>query len=137
MTREEIDFIGSMNMCDEISNEAYKKIMCHCEEQEACKDAVSREDLIVEISENHQGFFFKDEKYGKVGILFENLMPIIYGMPSVAPKHKTGHWISLNNILNVGKRVKCSECGQVYIVGDKVCRNYCANCGAKMAESEE
>ena len=34
MTREEADFIGGMNMCDEISNEAYKKIMCHCEEQE-------------------------------------------------------------------------------------------------------
>ena len=32
MTREEADFIGAMNMCDEISNEAYKKIMCHCEE---------------------------------------------------------------------------------------------------------
>lgn len=34
MTREEADFIGGMNMCDEISNEAYRKIMCHCEEQE-------------------------------------------------------------------------------------------------------
>ena len=33
MTSEEADFIGGMNMCDEISNEAYKKIMCHCEEQ--------------------------------------------------------------------------------------------------------
>lgn len=36
MTREEANFIGAMNMCDEISNEAYKKIMCHCEEQEPC-----------------------------------------------------------------------------------------------------
>ena len=34
MTREELDFIGSMNMCDEISDDAYKKIVCHCEEQE-------------------------------------------------------------------------------------------------------
>jgi hypothetical protein len=34
MTKEEIDFIGAMNMCDEISDEAYKKIMCHCEVQE-------------------------------------------------------------------------------------------------------
>lgn len=42
MTREDLDFIGSMNMCDEISNEAYKKIVCHFEEQEPktghCKD---------------------------------------------------------------------------------------------------
>lgn len=29
MTREEFDFIGAMNMCDEISNEAYKKISTH------------------------------------------------------------------------------------------------------------
>ena len=42
MTREELDFIGSMNMCDEISNEAYKKIVCHCEEQEPCEDAMNR-----------------------------------------------------------------------------------------------
>lgn len=34
MTREDLDFIGAMNMCDEISNEAYKKISCHFEEQE-------------------------------------------------------------------------------------------------------
>ena len=29
MTIEELDFIGSMNMCDEISNKAYEKIICH------------------------------------------------------------------------------------------------------------
>jgi hypothetical protein len=34
MTKQEADFIGSMNMCDEISNEAYKKIMCNCEVEE-------------------------------------------------------------------------------------------------------
>ena len=48
MTREELDFIGSMNMCDEISNEAYKKIVCHCEEQEPCEDAISRQAAINE-----------------------------------------------------------------------------------------
>lgn len=47
MTREELDFIGSMNMCDEISNEAYKKIVCHCERQEPCEDAISREDALM------------------------------------------------------------------------------------------
>lgn len=40
MTREDVDFISGMNMCDEISNEAYKKIMCHCEEQEPCEDEI-------------------------------------------------------------------------------------------------
>ncbi len=27
MTKKELDFIGSMNMCDEISNKAYHKIV--------------------------------------------------------------------------------------------------------------
>ena len=40
MTREDVDFISGMNMCDEISNEAYKKIMCHCEEQKPCEDEI-------------------------------------------------------------------------------------------------
>lgn len=40
MTREDLDFIGSMNLCDEISNEAYKKIVCHCEEQESVLDKI-------------------------------------------------------------------------------------------------
>ena len=44
--KEEVDFISGMNMCDEISNEAYKKIMCHCEEQKPCEDAISRADAV-------------------------------------------------------------------------------------------
>ena len=44
MTKQESDFIGSMNMCDEISNEAYKKIMCNCEveEQQPCEDVLEK-----------------------------------------------------------------------------------------------
>ena len=47
MTREEADFIAAMNMCDEISNEAYKKIMCHCEVP--CEDAISRKAAVEAI----------------------------------------------------------------------------------------
>lgn len=45
MTREELDFIGAMNMCDDISDDAYKKIVCHCEWQEPCEDCVSRKEV--------------------------------------------------------------------------------------------
>lgn len=55
MTREELDFIGSMNMCDEISNEAYKKIVCHCEGQEPCEDAISRQAAIRAYCEHECG----------------------------------------------------------------------------------
>ena len=34
MTKAEIEFLGSMNMCDELSNEAYQKIVNHFEEPE-------------------------------------------------------------------------------------------------------
>lgn len=34
MTKAEIEFLGSMNMCDELSNEAYRKIVNHFEEPE-------------------------------------------------------------------------------------------------------
>ena len=45
MTKEELDFIGSMNLCDEISNEAYEKIVCHVEETEISDDCVSRAEV--------------------------------------------------------------------------------------------
>lgn len=34
MTKAEIEFLGGMNMCDELSNEAYRKIVNHFEEPE-------------------------------------------------------------------------------------------------------
>lgn len=43
MTKEELDFIGSMNMCDEISNDAYKKIVCHVDETDISEDCVNRQ----------------------------------------------------------------------------------------------
>lgn len=48
MKKEEADFIGSMNMCDKISNEAYKKIMCNCEVEESqpCEDCISRQAVL-------------------------------------------------------------------------------------------
>ena len=34
MTKAELDYLGSMNMSDELSNEAYQKIVNHFEEPE-------------------------------------------------------------------------------------------------------
>ena len=51
---------------------------------------------------------------------------------------KTGRWIALENRFELGDRVKCSECGQIFVVGDDVSRNFCPNCGADMRkESHE
>lgn len=50
MTREELDYISAMNMCDEISNEAYRKISCHCEVNEP-KTEQEMQDLRLELHE--------------------------------------------------------------------------------------
>lgn len=78
MTREELDFIGAMNMCDEISNEAYKKIVCHFEEQEPCDDCVSRQavdDAIYDYSRS-------------CDVNYSQLMEFIDKIPPVKPAEK-------------------------------------------------
>ena len=67
MNREELDFIGAMNMCDEISNEAYKKIVCHFEQQEPCDDAIKYFKIIYELSQTlGVSYDFIDEKIKEI-----------------------------------------------------------------------
>lgn len=80
MTREEMNFIGGMNMCDEISNEAYKKIMCHCEELEPCDDCISRQD-VMEIIE-----WAYDECKIDGYTDYCEMRDMVKGLPSVKPK---------------------------------------------------
>jgi hypothetical protein len=89
MTREEADFIGAMNMCDEISNEAYKEIMCHCEEQEPCDDAISRKAAVVQLHHNKTG----DDD---VDVIIERDIATIHKLPPVTPKQK---WIPVSERL--------------------------------------
>jgi hypothetical protein len=87
MTREEADFIGAMNMCDEISNEAYKKIMCHCEVQEPCADAISRKAVDVLVDELARKI--SDERLRiPRGRSAGEIMQDILDLPSVTPKQK-------------------------------------------------
>ena len=121
MTREELDFIGSMNMCDEISNEAYKKIVCHCEEQEPCEDAISRQAVLdkkelIELEDGQSFYCISPED--------------VETLPSVNPQPKTGHWI-FDEILD--KHYYCSECKSMGVDY----WDYCPNCGAKMVEPQE
>jgi hypothetical protein len=151
MTREEADFIGAMNMCDEISNEAYKKIMCHCEVQEPCEDAISRQAAIRWVKT-------ECNPYGKPTLDFESGKKVIEHlkqMPSVTPKQKTGHL----KLVERGKHIDlcCSNCGAVRIkdiaynyTTDELSKmedfknllkhsemSYCPSCGAEMVEPQE
>ncbi len=144
MTREELDFIGSLNMHDEISNDAYKKIVCHCEEQEPCEDCISKAPVKKAIDEmlewiesdnrNSCDYFIVD----KIEEIIKELS--IDTLPSVQPKAeqepKTGHW-TRELIRNdkggcIGAKMICSECGQDNGYDRRM--KFCPNCGAKMEE---
>ena len=136
MTKQEADFIGSMNMCDEISNEAYKKIMCNCEVEESqlCEDCISRQAVINTI-------FYKADNNCDV-VLSTDLMDRIKQLPSVTPQQKaTGSWVEKQVVDNEEVEIeqwqsaRCSKCDKYhttpysYYFNDY---NYCPNCGAKM-----
>lgn len=124
MTREELDFIGSMNMCDEISNEAYKKIVCHCEEQEPCEDAVSRQAVIDAIQEHLKNVNSNNEIYA---MAHRHIEEVLARLPSVSPARPKGKW---EEYLKEGLKYKCSECGSRHDTPWW----YCPNCGAEILE---
>lgn len=131
MTNEEMDFIGSMNMCDEISNEAYQKIMTHCEEQEPCDDAISRQAAIDE------AFEVDTKEYGRIEVVG---VDTINSLPPVNLQSKTGHWIA-QDIHNCHTEFKCSACGYIHsfmhLYGEPTADYaYCPNCGARMEVSK-
>jgi hypothetical protein len=139
MTKEEADFIGAMNMCDEISNEAYKKIMCHCEVQEPCEDAISRKAALEAILTRVPDFCGSDE--GGNLINRNETASYIRNLPSVTPKQKTGRWFYDKSIENW----RCSECKKTpKTIGYFGSANFmvehfkfCNHCGAKMIEPQE
>ena len=110
--------------------------------QEPCDDAISRDELLKAIDTwdkfgyTETGCFVREPKGDYVPYIhYDDVIKCIKGMPSVT--QKSGKWIALENRFELGDRVKCSECGQVFVVGDDVSRNYCPNCGAKMVEPQE
>lgn len=130
MTREEADFIGGMNMCDEISNEAYKKIMCHCEEQKPCEDCISRQAAVDAINTLHE----------KPNAWLDSAVDAVMALPSVTPQQKIGQWIADFHGFPPEPTTVCSECGfdrDFYIRPrgfDKL--KFCPNCGAKIHKAE-
>ena len=152
MTREEADFIGAMNMCDEISNEAYKKIMCHCEEQEPCEDAISRADAIANIRILYPDMPVVDimgarHKWSEKYQQYRDCEKILADLPSIQPKPKTDEPMQVEleaDGYSDGKLVydygKCPKCGWQFEYGEKDWEEpYCCHCGQKLHwfESED
>ena len=143
MTREEADFIGAMNMCDEISNEAYKKIMCHCEEQQPCEDAVSRQTVLQCIKESRDGI---DWGQSEDEDAFLHYTAALYRtiaskecFPSVQPKPKMGEWVNMGNH-EVNRNIyifKCSNCHKKMMIPLSERLMYCPNCGSYNGGGED
>lgn len=124
-----MDFIGSMNMCDEISNEAYQKIMAHCEEQEPCEDCISRQAVNALVDELARAI--SDERCCvSRGRATSTIMQDILDLPPVTPQPKMGEW------LKNGELCKCSNCHSNVLFTNVKIYKYCYHCGAKM-EAEE
>ncbi len=83
------------------------KIAIKALKQESCEDAIHRDRTV-------QDFADKCRECGK---------------------QKKGKWIPIPFVLDYESDAKCSLCQESFI--NAIDYNYCPNCGAKMAESEE
>ena len=121
MTREEaIENITEIKKCEAGVYAEALELAIKALEQEPCEDAISRQAAI--------------EALTKTSGIRGDALKAMYELPTVTVQEKTGRWIYIcNSEVNGLKIVKCSECGKrTYGSG-----NYCPNCGAKMAESED
>ena len=83
MTKEElIDFIGTMNMQDEISSEAYEKIVSQVRETVITDDCVSRMEVLRIVG----NFWLNKDIDNKV---FSRITDCFKNMPPVTPTHGT------------------------------------------------
>ena len=97
--------------------------------QKPCDDAISR-DFLFRVLDNFCGH---DRT---ATITLDTLADIVYELPSVTQKSKTGHWIEKHKIIDYVSEStvrECSECGAMTLYQDK----YCHECGAKMVEPQE
>lgn len=135
MTREEAikelkDFKDDSwdGMPEEVIDIAIKAL-----EQEPCKDAISRQAVLVGLASIAKAKAKSDAQKSLMG----RVMFFAERLPSVTPEPKIGHWImtgdyhasAFGNI----EYVKCSCCREYSLEEG----NYCPNCGAKMQEDKE
>ena len=129
-----------MNEFDKIWNET---MGCGACDVKPCEDCISRTKLLERIDEERKHLL--DLKMdGAEHILVHHARRIIEDMPSVKPQRPKGKWIvnscvRRNDVYHY--TVHCDKCGKIWDYTtdkkDSIPSDYCPNCGAKMAESEE
>lgn len=93
---------------------------------ETCEDAISRQAFIE---------WMQDKTFGDIVVASEHNFDCL---PPVTPKQKMGRWID-KDASGTNFYGKCSCCGQEFQVDAWYTQNmnFCPNCGAEMAESED
>ena len=86
--------------------------------QEPCEDCISRQ-AVLEIAKSSKSNWIDNS------VLFKR----VNNLPSVTQQQKIGHW------RDTGSGQECSECGEIQYGYDSF-RQFCANCGARMEETE-
>lgn len=141
-----IDFVGSMNMCDEISNEAYKKLTSYLDDlpsaqptqtnaqptQNNALDCVSRKMAIDEVN----GLPKWSDKLGNICLDYSDVISVLSDtekLPSAQPERKNGHWIR-HIRTDLGPKsndiIECSECRIAFPTENMFRRSFCPNCGS-------
>jgi len=99
-------------------------------EKESCEDAVSREEVLLQLT----GVNLSTKSTDELIALFNKR---IKSLPSVTPTQETGKWENKNVSCHYFYG-KCSKCGQEFCVDTWYTQNmkYCPNCGARMENNE-
>lgn len=121
-----IDFIGGMNMCDEISDEAYKELTNYLDE---LTSAQAEKILVANVT-------LTDEQVREAVEKAKNSVLTV-----IESERKKGKWIKHEVKGFDGRHTgrffdECSECGKLTTEWRKVTEyhgwNFCPNCGAEM-----
>lgn len=104
-------------------------------EQESCDDCINRQAAIDTI----ESWLSCDDYNETERHIMRAMQSVLYDLPSVTPKEKTGHWTPLLDNdgsptleETYGKVYRCSACGFI-----SYGENFCGNCGAKMSEPQK
>ena len=130
MDREEWEDVCKTTV-NELPSVTPKTISRSHENDAECEDAVSRADVIREISESVCDLEYDCDNRA--------LCEVIKALPPVTPKPKVGKWIFKNDL----KQYFCDQCGEPSLTDDDVYiysmdfPNFCQNCGAKMNRGEQ